>query len=288
MNDLKIAVNTDTFTKSNIFFEKEKVVETLMGQRVGAHPYIIKELIKRDMYTQDVNNADVVWNIDSIHDVGIKKGKRLTIYWELDDFMIHGKNPQFYSEADILYVNMPEYIYHYPERTKILRVACDPDIHREAEVLKDFDYSFIGSIEPLPVYMNRIAILDKLLKKSVHLKQKILISHGGGQEYVNLMSRGKIILDIMPIEPQSGNVCLHMRLYESMAVGCLMVLYHPFLDKLFQKDVHYVTLDKFGLMSDEEIEKVKVASRKLMIEKHTWSHRVEQVLQDIYEHLNHG
>lgn len=265
---MKIAVNTDWY------------------ERVGAHPYIIKELKKRGLYTDNFEEADIVWNIDSIHHVGIKKGKKLTIYWELDDFLMAGKNDHFYKEADILYVNMPEYIYHYPNGTKILRVAADPDIMKEAPVVKDFDYSFIASIEPLPVYRERIFLLDKLFKKSTQIGQKILVSQGLGQEYVNLLSRGKVILDIPPLN-DNGYSCLHMRIYEAMAVGCLMVRHHPMMDRLFEKDVHYVTLDKFGTITDEEIEKIKNNSRKLIIEKHTWSHRVDQVLQDIYEHTNY-
>lgn len=263
---MQIAVNTDWF------------------ERAGAHPYIIKELKKRNLYTDRVDEADVVWNIDSIHHVGIKKGKKLTIYWELDDFMIAGRNKEFYDQADILYINMPEYMYFYPPKTKVLRVACDPEIHKEYPVEKDFDYAFIGSIEPLPVYRERIFLLDKLLKHSMKIGQKILISHGAGEQYMRLMSRGKIILDFLPQEP-NGNVCIHMRLYESMAVGCLMVHYHPFLDKLFTKNEHYVTLDRFGVMTETEIKRIKENSRRLMIEKHTWSHRVDQVLEDIYERI---
>lgn len=282
---MKIAVVSDTFSKSDIDFNQENCVDTLMRLRVGAYPYIIHELMKRGLYVRNHEDADVVWNIDSIHDVGLRKGKKLTIYWELDDFMIHGRNPHYYNEVDLLYVNMPDYIYHYPSNTKVLRVAADPDIMKESPIIKDFDYVFIGSIEPLPVYMKRIAILDQLFKFANKNSLKMMISHGMGQSYVDLMSRGKVILDVPP-EQTNGYSCVHMRIFESMAIGCLMMPYHPTLDKLFTRGEHYLTLDRMGYVTDEEINRIKTASRKLIIEKHTWSHRVDQVLEDIKQCLS--
>jgi hypothetical protein len=271
---MKIAINTDSL------FVSDKV------QTVGPHSYVISELESRGLYTSNYDVADVVWNIDSIHHVGMKKGKKLTLYWEADEFMICGKNKQFYEQADINYINMSEYINFYPPGTKCLRMAVNPEIMKEYPVPKDFDYTFIGSIEPLPVYSQRLYLLDKCLKHSMKIGQKILVSHGLGLEFPKLMSRGKVILDFLPLVPETGNICIHQRLYESMAVGCVMVNYHPFLDRLFKKDVHYVTFDKFGTITDEEIQRVKENARKLIVEKHTWKHRVDQVLNDINEKLS--
>lgn len=281
---MKIFINTDAGVHT--ITDKEGTPAFLEKFRVGPHYNIVRELNKRGIYTEHIEEADVVLNIDSIYNNGIKKGKKLTIYWEVDDFMMCGKNPQFYEQADLLYINMSEYINNYPPGTKILRMAVDPEVIKEYPVEKDFDYVFIGSIEPLPVYHERLLILDKLLKISMHKGLKVLISHGLGEEYPKLLSRGKIILDTLPIVPESGNICIHQKLYEAMAVGCVMMPYHPFLDKLFIKDVHYVTIDRFGQISDEEIQRVKTNARKLIIEKHTWAHRVDQLLADIYEKLS--
>lgn len=279
---MKIGVNSDAGVYTEfIDIEAGKQHNELDSFRVGPHSYIAQELDKRGLYTQDLDNADIVWNIDSIHTKGIKKGRVLTIYWEVDEFMICGRNTQFYSQADLNYINMSEYLPYYPPGTRCLRMAVNPDEMKEYPVIKDFDYSFIGSIEPLPVYRERLLLLDKVLKKSMRIGQKVLVSHGLGEEFPRLMSRGKIILDFLPIVPETGNICIHQRLYESMAVGCVMLNYHPFLDRLFQKDVHYVTFDRFGSMTDEQIHTIKENSRKLIVEKHTWKHRVDQVLNDI-------
>ena len=281
---MKISVNTDSGVPN--FTDKEGSIAFLEKFRVGPHYPFVRELMKRGIYTDILEEADVVVNIDSIYNAGIKKGKKLTIYWEVDEFMMCGKNPQFYDQADIIYINMSEYLSYYPPGTKVLKMAVDPEEIREYPVVKDFDYVFIGSIEPLPVYRERLLLLDKILKLSMHIGKKVLVSHGLGEEYPKLLSRGKVILDFLPMVPESGNVCIHQKLYEAMAVGCVMMNHHPFLDKLFQKDVHYVTLDKFGLITDEEIQRVKEASRKLILEKHTWKHRVDQLLEDIYEKLS--
>src|SRR3990167_9793504 len=140
---MKIAVNTDR-------------------PEVHAQSWVIKELKKQGLYTENPN-AEIVWNVDSIYHVGLKRGSRLTIYWELDDYMDPGHNPQWY-DVDLLYTVHEEYLNYYPKNTKILRVACDPDFHKEQNIPKFCDYIFVGSIEFLEVYFNRIVILDKLLR----------------------------------------------------------------------------------------------------------------------------
>lgn len=261
---MKIAVNTDWF------------------DRVGGHRFVIPILKKMNLYTDDLENADIVWNIDSIHNKGLKKGKKLTIYWELDDYMIAGRNNVFYDDPDLLYIVHPEYKKYYPEKAKILRMAAEPSFHYERDVPKDFDYCFVSSLEPLPVYENRIYALDRLAKRAFEIGQTILVGYGSREDYPKLLSRGKVILDILPyLSHPADRVCIHGRLYESMAVGCLMVDTNPALEAIFEKDKHYLDIERFGEVTDEEIERVKKASREEILAKHTWQHRVDQVLADI-------
>src|SRR3990167_165787 len=121
-------------------------------------PYwVIQTLKKKGIYTDDPN-ADIIWNVDSIHNIGLVKGKVLTIYWEVDDFMALGRNDKWYSETDLLYIVHEQYKRHYPEKVKVLGGAADPDFHKDTNRKKEWDYVFVGSIEFLPVYYHRIQL----------------------------------------------------------------------------------------------------------------------------------
>jgi hypothetical protein len=235
--------------------------------------HVITELKKRGLYGE---NNEIVLNIDSIHRIGFRKGTKLTLYWEVDDFMILGGNTDWYAQSDLLYVVHPEYKYYYPEKAQILRMACNPDIHKEIPIKKDFDYVFVGSIEPLQVYKDRVILLDKLMRTGASM----MITYGKQEEYAKLMSRGKIILNILP-KTAKGDVGINARVYESMAAGCTMVNSHPFLERIFKKNIHYLALERFNNITDEEIERVKLAGREEVLSKHTWVHRVDKILEDI-------
>lgn len=242
--------------------------------------WVIDALKKKGLYTENPN-AEIIWNIDSIHNSSLKRGTKLTIYWELDDFMNPGHNPQLYG-VDLLYINSPDYLNYYPKGTKILRVAANPDFHKEHQGEKICDYIFVGSIELLPVYLDRISVLDKMLRSGANM----FVTFGTQQNYPELMSKGKVILNILP--KLNGRVCINQRFYEAMSTGCLMVDYNPMMDDIAVRDIHYTTIDKFGTITEEEINRIKKASRELILEKHTWDHRVEQVVKDIYEHIGNS
>jgi len=239
--------------------------------------WVIEALKKKGLYTENPN-AEIIWNVDSIYNNQIKRGTKLTIYWELDDFLNPGHNPHFYN-VDLLYINSPDYINYYPKGTKILRVAANPDFHKELPIEKICDYIFVGSIEPLPVYWERIGILDRLLRSGANM----FITFGVQANYPELMSKGRVILNILP--KTNGRVCVNQRFYEAMATGCLMVDHHPMMDEIATKGVHYLTFDDFGTINPERIDKIKKASRELIVSKHTWAHRIDQVVKDIQEKL---
>lgn len=260
MSDIKLAINSDKIDLVNCPIQRT--------------------IVKMGIYEPDLENADYVLNIDSIHHVGMKKGKKLTIYWELDDYMTAGNNKPLYDQADLLYIVHPEYRMFYPTKTKILPVAADPDFHKEHPVQKLCDYIFVGSMEFLEVYFNRIITLDRCLRSGADM----FITYGTKTKYPYLMSLGRVILDVIP-KHASGRVCMHAKIYEAMATGCLMVDYHPYMDRIATLNVHYLSFDKFGKATVEEIERIKKASRELIISRHTWKHRINRIISDIHDLL---
>lgn len=257
---MKISINTDWPDRKN-----------------NSTHLIIKEMKREGVFTEE--EADIVLNIDSIHNIGLKKGKKLTLYWETDDFIKKGSNTEYYDQSDIVYTVSKWYLPYYPDHAKPLRMACDPDIHKEVKINKIFDYVFVGSIEPLPTYENRIILLDQYLRSDA----RMAIMYGSKADYARNMSMGKVIMNILP--RLGDDFCLNTKCFEIMATGCLMINYHPILDEVATENVHYVGLEKFGNITDEEIYDIKTASRKHMVENHTWNHRVKEIIKDCRERL---
>lgn len=238
-----------------------------------------KELLKRNLYTEDIENADIVFNLDSIHKTGIKKGKKLTFYYEIDDFMHRGKNVHWYFNSSLVYIVHPYNLGNYPPNTRVMPPAVDPEVHKPLGIERPYDYVFVGNIEPLSVYEDRILTLGRLGLNPFSMA----IFCGKGNDYVRDSNLGKIILNILPREGEAH--CINARNYEAMAMGCLMVNEAPGLEVIGEKNKHYLTLDKYGKVTDEEIATISKASREHVLANHTWSHRVDQLLADIKERL---
>ena len=246
----------------------------------GSYTYnLVNEIKKRGLYTEDLD-ADVVFNIDSIHKKGIRKGKKLTIYWEIEDYRFLGGNKLFYSEVGLLYIGHKKYLPYYPAGTKVMYLACNPDFHKDTGEKKIFDLVFVGGIEYLPTYFDRITTLHYLQVKGINMG----VLYGKPSEYPKLNSMGRMILNILP-KTLEGNAHINCRVYEAMAMGCLVNNYNSILNEVIIPNIHYVTLDKFENITQEEIDKIKKVSRELVIAKHTWSHRVDQLLEDINDRI---
>lgn len=235
----------------------------------GVTPFVIQELQKRG-YDPFVSEADLVINIDSIHNTGIRKGKKRTIYIENDSYIYQGSNYQYYDAVDRVYISQKNVLDRYPIHTKVVYGAFDPDWHKNVDVSKTTEYIFIGSTAPIPVYENRNKILNEL---------NITPIYGARDEYPKLLSSGKIILNILP---RVGHVaCLNLKLYEAMATGCLMTDYDSVLDEIAIKDIHYLTLDKYKKTTDEEIARIAKASREHVLKHYTYAHYITNILEDI-------
>lgn len=220
------------------------------------------------------DNPDIVFNIDSVD--RFKKGRKLTIYLEGDEFTNKGSKVDRYEMSDLLYIVQPNYLKYYPSKTKILKIGCVPDFHYPRDVKKIYDYVFVGRTRGNSAYDDRFNKLEEL-KKS---KYTILVTDGTQETYCDLMSSGRIILNILP--KIGDDVCVNFRIFEGMCMGCMMTDYHPAIDDFgLIKNVHYLPLDRFGDISDEEIQKVHEAGRKFAVENYSYPKALEGMLYEV-------
>ena len=158
-----------------------------------------------------------------------------------------------------------------------LPLGCDPEIHGKHEIAKQYDVAFVGSVFPGP----RADLLNLIRRKYPNT----FIGQCYFEEMAKTYSAARTVFN------RSIKNDVNMRVFEALASGSLLVtndLSDNGLAELFRDGVHLVTyreaedlLDKlaFYLRRDSLREKIAAAGRAEVVEKHTYRHRMEQVLQ---------
>ena len=158
-----------------------------------------------------------------------------------------------------------------------LPLACDPELHGKHEVAEQYDVAFVGNVFPGP----RADLLNLIRRKYPNS----FIGQCYFEEMAKTYSAARTVFN------RSITNDVNMRVFEGLASGSLLVtndLSENGLAEIFRDGVHLATyrdhedlLDKlaFYLRRDSLREEIAAAGRAEVVEKHTYRHRMEQVLQ---------
>lgn len=224
--------------------------------------------------------ADLVLNIDSIHNVGLARGKK-TAYWEIDDHCHLGRNTDYY-DVDYLYINSKDRLDLYPPKTMWLPQAMEPTIHYTWPFPKIYEMVFIGSDSGNEIYNYRKEVLDTLEQNFNMYRGKCQ-----PQDYPKELSKGELIINVMP--RSEGKPFNNVRFFESMAIGCLLQDYSPELDELAIKNKHYIAFEsideavekgKWYLKSLYHMERIRTEGRIHVLTNHTWEKRLQTIIKN--------
>lgn len=159
-------------------------------------------------------------------------------------------------------------------------MACDPEIHKKLDIPKKYDIGFVG----------RDAKKFARGRQLELLKAKYPCSFIGTEHFTKLAqvySSSKIGFN------SSIANDINMRVFEIMACGCFLLTNYTRnngFGELFQDKKHLVTyrndkelieLIEYYLNNDEEREKIAEEGCKLVINKHTYYHRVHAMFNYI-------
>ena len=168
------------------------------------------------------------------------------------------------------------------ETARWLPLACDPDIHGSQDVAKEFDICFIGNLMPGP-RIDLVRLIEQQFK-SVYVGQAYF------EEMAKLYTASRIVFN------RSVKNDINMRVFEALASGSLLMtndLIENGQAELFRDGVHLATyrdghdlLDKlrYYLRRDEVREKIAAAGREEVLAKHTYRHRMEEILRVAARH----
>jgi len=154
--------------------------------------------------------------------------------------------------------------------------AVEPMAYPHIPCIKKYDLGFVGHINS----QNRIDALDRMFKEFPNFFWGKRLFEEAAEKYC----QSKVVFNIS-IEDD-----INMRTFEALSTkSFLLTNWIPTLEELFTDGVHlvtYKTLDeavdkaKYYIAHDEEREKIAEAGFNEVRSKHTFKHRVEQVLKE--------
>lgn len=244
------------------------------------HPrFIIEYLEKMGIRDKNDESPDIVFNIDYCST--FRKGNYCTVYLEGDEYTTQGYNKDRYAQSDIFYIVQENYLGYYPSKTKVLRTGVNPALHYPRNIEKKYEYVFVGKTNGNSVYDHRREVLSEMQKSS----HSILVTDGTQDTYCDLMSSGRIILNIMP--RNGPDACANFRILEGMAIGCVMTDYDISLEYWgIKPNVHYLPIERFGEdISDEEIQRIHETGMKYAYENFSYKDAVSRIVKDIENFL---
>jgi hypothetical protein len=262
----------------NIHFNSDR-----LDMHIAASMYIAATKIP-GVHITPIEEADLVINIDSIHSVGLKRGKK-TAYFESDDYLHKGKNTQYY-DVDLLYIISRANLPLYPPGTRWLPVAMEPTIHYHWPFPETRDFVFIGQ------YNNEAYNFRKTVVEELSKNFDGIVGACQPQDYPKFLSQARIRLNINP-RLNNEPPLIVTRFYESMGMGFTMNDYDSTMDEIATEGTHYVGFssveeakEKMRYFLSNESERLQIgnAGKILVLTKHTWEHRLRKILED-YEKL---
>jgi len=201
-----------------------------------------------------------------------------TVWWGIDNHLNYRWHKEYANLFDVAFFTQKEYLIKarkYGTKNILwLPLACDEEIHRDRNVKRIYDVSFVGNLtQSRKKFFQSIGFPINLVS-GVYLEELGLI-----------YSQSKIVLNICAREE------LNMRFFEAMCAGALLVTQKidAGVNDLFQAGKHFVfhnisdasEVIKYYLENDDERIKIAEEGKREVLAKHTYIKRMEEMLFQI-------
>ena len=244
-------------------------------------PVSIQSVIKK------INkNFDLVIEITTAgqyHLTGYKKLDIPRILWALDIYRADQRKFILWIKKDFdhIFTTQKNFVDIFKsENSYWLTYACDPQTHKKFELPKIYDIVFVGNTNP-KVYPERLRLL-KLIGGKFSLK---VFSNIYGEDMAKIYSQAKIVFN----KTAGGEI--NMRVFETLACGSFLLTDRlkpeVGLEEIFEDKKHLVLYDNekdllekidYYLRHESEREEIAYVGYKEVLAKHTYEHRVKEIL----------
>ena len=217
--------------------------------------------------------------------VGLEEIELPLGWYAIDSHLHHGWHRGYAAIFDCLFVAQRDYVPQYvrdPERQSVqwLPLCTFPVADLEHDLPKQYDLSFVGNIHS-PFNPERRAFIE-----AVHARYPLHLASG---EFVSIFTQSKMVLN------QCVANDVNFRTFEAMACGSLLLMERVGngLEELFQDEVHLVLYEKgnvdqvieladYYATHDHERETITRAGQQEVRDKHTYVHRAQAILSDLF------
>ena len=202
----------------------------------------------------------------------------------IDSHLSLGWQLEWAVHFDFVFVAQREYIPQFEgagcAHVRWLPLACDPEIHRKYDLPKQYQVGFVGSVTS--VNPRRRQLLDRLAAKvDVHVDRCFL------SDMAKVLSQSAIVFN------NAVKNDLNMRVFEALSCGSLLLTDQApgsGLDGFFKDGEHLAVYDDdqpaekalYYLEHEAERERIAAYGRQEVLAKHTYAHRAETLLDEVF------
>lgn len=185
-----------------------------------------------------------------------------------------------YMRFDYNFIANPEDVNKF-NNGHWLPYAADPELHfRKCNWPKQYDFSLVGSVRD-----DRLELVKQLKKRNIHCQ---LIGNIFRQAYVDILASSTCQINQNPV---SGRGLLNMRVFEAPAAGSLLITQAgDYIDRIlthgtecfeYQSIDHLYQICEYIKNNPKEAEDMRITGQNVIMNKHTYEHRVKEMLEII-------
>ncbi len=231
----------------------------------------------------DPKRIDLVFNVEPVGDI-IKIPGVPSVYYEIDNHIIAGKDRHFYDQVDlVLLAQKTNELFYTDYKHDILPLACYPKLHKRYSKEKQiYDIGFIGNSS----YPYRKKLLE-ILKQNFKV---LCTTSKPGEEYSRLLNQCRLTFNC------SMHNDVNMRFFEAISCGRLLLTdYLPDQDNYASQGKHYLTFKneqdlinqvRFYLKHQKIRERIAKAGMIHVQKYHNYDNRLKQLLCLTKSHLS--
>ncbi|MGK7345658.1 MAG: glycosyltransferase family protein [Candidatus Nitrospinota bacterium M3_3B_026] len=195
----------------------------------------------------------------------------------LIDTHIHlEKHIQTAKMFDVVFLAQRAYIPNFSEagveNVHWLPLACDPEIHGKIDVEKKHDVGFVGSLTD----ERRTRLLMRIAERTRTRYDRLFL-----EDMARFFCQSRIVFN------NAIKNDLNMRVFEALCSGSMLLtddadgLRDFFTDReslVIYDDENAAELAEYYIEHEKERERIAAAGRRAVLEKHTYAHRVDEMM----------
>jgi len=277
------SISKETLIRWNLLAIEDKVKEHQIPFIDGDLKKVFKQLPlgwKPDVFLYiDTGISYPLINLDAI--------KCIKSCYLIDTHLNLEKHIEIAKNFDVVFIAQKADVKRFKERgiknVFWIPLACDPEIHGKKTNNKLYDIGFVGSLtDP-----KRVELLDKLKRRFNLYYERCFL-----ERMAEVFSQSKIVFN------KSIKNDLNMRVFEAMASGSMLLTDEAKgsgLTEMFQDRKHLVIyrdekelfeLADYYLRNDDEREKIAKQGMTKVLDRHTYAHRVQEMINIIKDRNN--